>query len=134
MKKVFALGVALVLGVFVLAAAAAEKPKVPEDGLKLDRVKKVVVFNHSTHEKGMTCVDCHHLVDGVEDYRSCATAGCHDKLDQKDKSVNSYYQAFHKAKGAKFQTCVSCHTKEAGADKDRKRELVGCTKSKCHPS
>ncbi|MDR2050834.1 MAG: cytochrome c3 family protein [Deltaproteobacteria bacterium] len=131
MKKVFFIGLLFLLGLFVMTAAAA--PEVPADGLKMDRVKKVVVFNHSTHAD-LKCVDCHHPVNEVEDYRSCATAGCHDNLDQKDKSVNSYYQAFHKAKGAKFETCVSCHTKAAGNDRDKKRELAGCAKSKCHPS
>jgi hypothetical protein len=131
MKKIVFLGLMFLLGLFVLTASAA--PEAPADGLKMDRVKKVVVFNHSTHAE-LKCVDCHHPVNGVEDYRSCATAGCHDNLDQKDKSINAYYQVFHKAKGAKFETCVSCHNKVAGNDKDKKRELAGCVKSKCHPS
>lgn len=132
MKKIFLLGLLLLVTAFALTAMAAA-PNAPADGLKMSRTKKkTVVFNHSTH-KEITCVECHHPVDGKEDYRSCATAGCHDNLDQKDKSINSYYAAMHKAKGTKFETCVSCHTRTAGADKEKKKELAGCAKSKCHP-
>lgn len=133
MKKIFLVGFVLLISAFALTALAA--PEVPQDGIKLVRTgneKKAVVFNHSTH-KDVKCVDCHHLVEGKEDYRPCATAGCHDNFDQKDKSVNSYYQAMHKAKNPKHQSCVSCHTAAAGADKDKKKELAGCAKSKCHP-
>ncbi len=132
MKKLFLLGVCCLLAVFVLPSLAAQ-PATPADGIKLEKGgKKVVVFNHSTH-KDIKCTDCHHPVDGKEDFRSCATAGCHDILDKKDKSVNSLYQAMHKAKGAKFNTCVACHVATAGDDKDKKKELAGCAKSKCHP-
>ena len=132
MRKLFTLGVFCILAAFVLPALAAQ-PEAPADGLKMQKSeKKVVVFNHSTH-KDMKCVDCHHPVDGKEDYRPCATAGCHDVMGQKDKSVKSYYQAMHKAKDPKHASCVSCHTEKAGADKEKKKELVGCAKSKCHP-
>lgn len=131
MKKIFFLGLLLLVTAFALTAVAAA-PKAPADGLKMDKTKKVVVFNHSTH-KDIQCVDCHHPVDGKENYQNCASAGCHDNFDQKDKSVHSYYQAMHKKKGNKFDTCVSCHEKVAGADKAKKKELAGCAKSKCHP-
>ena len=131
MKKIFFLGLMLLTTAFALTAVAAA-PNAPADGLKMNKTKKLVTFNHSTHAS-IKCVDCHHQVDGKEDYRACATAGCHDKLEQKDKSINSYYQVMHKRKGNKFETCVSCHEKTAGADKDKKKELAGCAKSKCHP-
>jgi len=134
MKKILFSGLLAVILIFAFTALAAERPQVPADGLKLAYLKKTVVFNHSTHEKGIQCGDCHHPVDGKEDYRLCATSGCHDNLDPKDKSVNSLYQSFHKAKGTKFPTCVSCHVQVAGNDKDMKRDLAGCLKSKCHPS
>jgi hypothetical protein len=91
-----------------------------------------VVFNHSTHAD-MKCVECHHPVKGKEDYNACATAGCHDKIGQKEKGTDAYYLAIHKAKGAKFDTCISCHTKAAGNDKDKKKLLTACSKSACHP-
>ncbi len=129
MKKIFFLGLMLLISAFAIAAIAA--PQVPADGMKMAKTKKPVVFNHSTHAD-IKCVECHHPVNGKEDYRACSTAGCHDKLDQKDKSINAYYQVIHKAKGAKFETCISCHNKVAGTDKDKKKELTGCAKSKCH--
>lgn len=131
MKKIFALGILLLVSAFALTAIAA--PAAPADGLKMEKTKKPVVFNHTTHAS-VACAECHHPVNGVEDYRKCSTAGCHDNFDPKDKkSINSYYQAMHKAKGAKFDTCVSCHVKVAGDDKAKKKELAGCAKSKCHP-
>ena len=72
-------------------------------------------------------------MNGKEEYKSCASAGCHDAMGQKEKGINSYYQAVHKMKDVQHQSCVSCHTKAAGDDKDKKKELVGCAKSKCHP-
>ncbi|MDL2285417.1 cytochrome c3 family protein [Desulfovibrio sp. OttesenSCG-928-F07] len=130
MKKIFLLGLMLLISAFAITAIAA--PTAPADGYKMAKTKKPVVFNHSTHT-AIKCAECHHPVNGKEDYRACSTAGCHDNMDQKDKSINSYYQAMHKAKGAKFDTCISCHNKVAGADKDKKKALSGCAKSKCHP-
>ncbi len=130
MKKCWILA-ALLLAAFVLPAFAAA-PAAPTAEIKLGKGKKIVSFKHETH-KAIACVDCHHKVDGKEDYRSCATAGCHDNFDQKDKSINSFYQIAHKAKGAKFETCVSCHVKTAGADNEKKKSLAGCAKSVCHP-
>ncbi len=132
MKKLFILGACLLTAAFMLPAIASQ-PAAPADGLKMQKTAtKVVIFNHSTHTS-VKCGECHHPVDGKEDYRACSTAGCHDNLDKKDKSVNSYYQAMHKTKDVKFQSCVACHTKTAGADAAKKKELAGCAKSKCHP-
>ncbi|MDR2891742.1 MAG: cytochrome c3 family protein [Deltaproteobacteria bacterium] len=130
MKKIFILGMMLLVSAFALTAIAAQPP-VPADGIKMERTKKPVVFNHSTHTTA-GCAACHHPVDGVENYGACATAGCHDILGTKDKSINSYYQVTHKAKGTKYDTCVSCHVAAAGDDKDKKKQLAGCAKSACH--
>lgn len=132
MKKLLILGIFCMMACLVLPALAAQ-PDAPADGHKMNKGgKKEVIFNHSTH-KEVNCVDCHHPVDGKEDYRPCSTEGCHDNLDPKDKSINSYYQAMHKKKDPKFQTCVICHEKTAGDDKAKKKELAACAKSKCHP-
>ena len=130
MKKIFILGLVLLVSAFALTAIAA--PKAPEDGMKMELTKKPVVCDHPTHSK-IECAACHHPVNGEETYQPCATAGCHDVLGTKDKSVNSYYQAMHKAKGSKYGTCVSCHQETAGDDKELKKALAGCAKSKCHP-
>ncbi len=132
MRKLLILGIFCMMAVLVLPALAAQ-PEVPADGFKMNKGgKKEVIFNHSTH-KTQTCVECHHPVDGKEDFRSCTTAGCHDNIDPKDKSINSYYQMIHKKKDSQHQTCVGCHEKTAGDDKDKKKELTACAKSKCHP-
>lgn len=122
------------LGLFLLALAIpalAAQPAVPADGLKMDLVKKGVVFNHSSH-KDIKCVECHHLVNDKEDFQKCAAAGCHDNLDRKDKSVHSYYRAIH-GKKLQHKTCLSCHQEFAAAHPDQKKELTGCKQSKCHP-
>lgn len=126
MKKSF-LGVLalLIVAAFALPVIAADAPA---DGLKMQATKLPVVFNHSTHAK-VACVDCHHLVNGAENYSKCGNAGCHDSFDKKDKSIKGYYSLMHKnAKG-----CVACHKKAAGSDEAMKKALTGCKKSKCHP-
>nr|1MDV_A Chain A, CYTOCHROME C3 [Nitratidesulfovibrio vulgaris str. Hildenborough]1MDV_B Chain B, CYTOCHROME C3 [Nitratidesulfovibrio vulgaris str. Hildenborough] len=105
-------------------------PKAPADGLKMEATKQPVVLNHSTH-KSVKCGDCHHPVNGKEDYRKCGTAGCHDSMDKKDKSAKGYYHVMHD-KNTKFKSCVGCHVEVAGADAAKKKDLTGCKKSKCH--
>ena len=125
-----------ILAVLILAfalPAAATQPAVPPDGLKMDKTKQPVIFNHSTHQKGMKCGECHHPVDGKENYGKCANAGCHDSMDRKDKSVKGYYNALHAKSGAKFATCASCHIQTAEKFPDKKKELTACKQSKCHP-
>ncbi len=133
MKKFFcALMLSALLAAFSLPVIAADTPAAPADGLKMALTSLPVEFNHSTHA-AYKCVDCHHLVDGKESYAKCATSGCHDVLDKKDKSVRSYYKIMHDRKSKDVPTCVSCHLEVAGKDKDKKKELAGCKKSKCHP-
>lgn len=132
MKKLLAAGLFCLTAALVLPAFAAQ-PEAPAGPITMSKSgKKEVVFNHSTHAD-IACVDCHHPVDGKEDFRACGTAGCHDITGTKEKGVHSYNMAMHKKKDNKFQTCVSCHEKTAGADKEKKKELAGCAKSKCHP-
>ncbi|MDL2314389.1 cytochrome c3 family protein [Desulfovibrio sp. OttesenSCG-928-C14] len=132
MKKIFILGIVLLVSAFAFSAMAA--PKAPNDGLVMEKTSKKVIFNHSTHSDA-ACGACHHPVNGAEDYRQCGSAGCHDNFDQKDKtSVNSYYRVMHTAKGTKFDTCVSCHAKAIKAGADKAKFPSGCAKSSCHPT
>ena len=128
MRKLFFCGVLALAVAFALPVVAA--PKAPADGLKMEATEQPVVFNHSTH-KSVKCGDCHHPVNGKEDYRKCGTAGCHDSMDKKDKSAKGYYHVMHD-KNTKFKSCVGCHVEVAGADAAKKKDLTGCKKSKCH--
>ena len=107
MKKLLTIAIFCMLAALVMPAFAAQ-PDVPADGIKLNKGgKKEVLFNHSAH-KDVACADCHHPVNGKEEYKSCASAGCHDAMGQKEKGINSYYQAVHKMKDVQHQSCVSC--------------------------
>ncbi len=131
MRKLILGGFALLALALAIPAIAADQPAAPADGIKMDAAKKGVVFNHSTH-KEQKCGECHHPVDGKEDYRKCATAGCHDSMDRKDKSAKGYYHIIHD-KGTKFRTCLGCHLEVAQAKPEQKKELTACKGSKCHP-
>ena len=115
---------------FALFALAADKPTAPPDGLKLEKMKQPVVFNHSTHSKG-ECVTCHHPVAGNTDFRPCATAGCHDVFDRKDKTEKSYFSIMH-GKDLKHPSCISCHVRFAGDDPEKKKKLTACKNAACH--
>jgi len=113
-----------------LPGIASERPAAPAEALKMARGSKgEVVFNHATHGT-VECSTCHHAVEGKEDYRSCATAGCHDEFGQKAKSINSYYQAIHKRKEPQHQTCLDCHYKNAENDAEKLKLLKNC--KLCH--
>ncbi len=127
-KQLFIALVAVFALAFALPLVAADAPA---DGLKMQSTKKPVVFNHSTH-KTAKCVDCHHLVDGKENFQKCGTAGCHSTDAADKKKADSYYNVIH-SKKAKMSTCISCHAEAAGGDKAKKKELTGCKGSKCHP-
>jgi hypothetical protein len=115
------------------APALAAQPDTPAVGIIMKNTKQPVVFNHSTHQKDMKCGDCHHAVNGKEDYGKCANADCHDSMDRKDKSVKGYYHVMHTKSGTKFATCASCHAQTVEKFPDRKKELTACKQSKCHP-
>lgn len=126
--------VVIVFSLLVLALALpalASQPAVPADGIKMDKGKQPVVFNHSTH-KNEKCGVCHHPVDGKENYQKCGSAGCHDSMDRKDKSEKGYYNAIH-GKNLKFMNCLTCHLEVAAKEPDKKKELTSCKGSKCHP-
>lgn len=129
MKKHLFLSCLLVLALAV--PALASQPAVPDKPLDFKGSKKTVIFNHSTH-KSVDCVACHHNVDGKPNFQKCATSGCHDDLTAK-KGTNSLYAVVHTRKGTKYDTCLSCHVKLATEQPDKKKELAGCAKSKCHP-
>ena len=78
-----------------------------------------VKFSHKGHAK-TDCKVCHHKGEASQ---KCASAGCHDSTDPKDKtSEKSFYKAYHDMKSEK--SCMGCHKKEA----------KGPTKCpECHP-
>lgn len=135
MKKFLSIGVVCAALVCFCALPVVSAVDAPADGLKMEKTKKPVVFNHSTH-KADDCKTCHHTWDGASEVKSCSAAGCHDNFDKKDKSVNSYYQATHSKKAKKAPSCVSCHKDYAKKNKLKKadkKKLTGCKKSACHP-
>ena len=122
------------LGVPALLAKAPPQP--PAGTIELNWTKRPVQFSHEGHLKalgGTSCSSCHHPVGGKTVYQSCAAKGCHDNLNSKDTSPQSYYQAIHKAEGTQHNSCVSCHTKKAGQDPAAIKRLAGCRGSGCHP-
>jgi hypothetical protein len=104
------------------------------DHYKADTNNLKVEFNHSTH-LDYACTECHHTWDeaGGEDPKSCASPGCHDAMDKRDKTEHSYYKAIHNMRAEEIQSCVSCHRDAAGDDREKKKELAGCRGSVCHP-
>ncbi|KAF1076507.1 cytochrome c3 family protein [Halodesulfovibrio sp. MK-HDV] len=131
MKRVMVLAMAAILCVaFAMVAYAVDAPSEP---VKMDATKKPVMFNHATHTD-YKCGECHHPVDGKENYKKCATAGCHSAAKADKRKAGSYYKIVHNKKVGKsgIATCVSCHKKVAGKDKAKKKALTGCKKSKCH--
>ncbi|MBG0778110.1 MAG: cytochrome c3 family protein [Desulfovibrionaceae bacterium] len=131
MKKTLFMSLICAAIVCAFGLATLYAADAPADGLKMEATKNPVVFNHSAHKK-YDCKECHHTWDGAGAIQKCSDKGCHDNMDKKDKSVHAYYKAMH-GKG-KLSTCVSCHKDVAKAmDKDAKKALTSCKKSKCHP-
>lgn len=132
MKRVMVLAMAAVLCVaFAMVAYAVDAPSEP---VKMEATKKPVMFNHATHTD-YKCEECHHPVNGKENYQKCSTAGCHSAAKADKKKAGSYYKIVHNKKPGKksgIATCVSCHKEVAGKDKAKKKALTGCKKSKCH--
>ena len=131
MKRVFIIltGTAMIMAFSMAALNAAD---VPADGTELAYLEKIVVFNHSTHA-AQACEDCHHMWDGSSDVQGCTTAGCHDIMDRKDKTVQSFYKVIHGKGSDEVASCLSCHKEVAGKDKDLKTKLTKCKNSACHP-
>lgn len=128
MKKILVL---ICMLVFPLAMSVYAAPTAPEEPLEMKGSKKTVMFPHAPHSK-VECVTCHHLVDGKESYAKCGSAGCHDDLKGK-KGEKSLYYVVHSKKDLKHSSCLMCHSKFVAENPDRKKELTGCAKSKCHP-
>lgn len=135
MKKLLTLAIfcmiaALVLPVLVSAADAPAEP------ITMDKGGKGVVFQHSTHTAN-ACADCHHPVDGKEDYRSCTTDGCHPLEGGPPAPYKTLKGINHNKKVPEgYNTCVGCHTKTAkdkGMDKDATAKMTKCNDSYCHP-
>lgn len=122
----------LICAAFLFATSpCAAAPAVPDKPLELRGTKKAVLFPHVAHGK-IACVDCHHLVDGKESYAKCGSAGCHDDLVEK-KGARSLYRVMHARKDTAHTTCLACHAKIVAEQPDRKKDLTGCAKSRCHP-
>lgn len=135
MKRIFLASLASACLVCAVALPSLHAVDVPADGIEMDyydggEKNLMTVFNHSTHTDAK-CEDCHH-VEGDQQYAGCTTEGCHDVMDKKDKSVNSWYMVIHGKQGEKH-TCMSCHKEVAGTDKEKKKALLGCKGSACHP-
>ncbi|MDR1855992.1 MAG: cytochrome c3 family protein [Desulfovibrio sp.] len=129
MKSLVALLAAFMLAIAIPALAA--RPDVPKEPLEVKGSQKTVKFPHAPHEK-VDCAVCHHEVNGKENYQKCADAGCHDDLKAK-KGEKSLYASIHTKTGLKHQTCLECHTKLVAEKPDKKKDMTGCAKSKCHP-
>ncbi len=136
MKRFVLASIASACLVCAVALPSIHAVDVPADGTKLDYYdggakNLVTIFNHSTH-KDVSCETCHH-VEGEQQYAGCTVDGCHNIMDKKDKSVNSWYKVTHGKGSDKHPSCLSCHKKTAGKDKEKRKQLTGCKKSACHP-
>jgi hypothetical protein len=139
MRNVFPLAVCC-LGLLG-AAALASTPPCPEKPGELNWTRRPVTFSHQTHFAALSagknpdalCVSCHHPVHGEAVFLTCAARGCHDNLNEKDLSLQSYFQATHKKDAENFDSCLSCHERKAGDSPAEKKRLAGCRESACHP-
>jgi hypothetical protein len=110
-------------------------PESPREPSELNWTRRPVPFDHTAHLSNLgaeSCTSCHHAEADRTYYRSCADSGCHDNLNPRDVSPQSYYLAMHKQNPEKFASCVSCHTQEAEGDLERLKLLAGCRNSVCH--
>ncbi len=114
------------------AALAAQQPAAPTEPLEFKGAKKTVMFPHAPHAK-VECVVCHHKVNGEASFQKCATAGCHDDLTTKKGEKSLYFVVHNKGEGLRHQTCLVCHARVAEQKPELKKELTGCSKSRCHP-
>ena len=118
---------------FALATHSfANQPEVPKDPVAIKGSKKTVMFPHANHSK-IECVVCHHKVDGKENFQKCATAGCHDNLEEKKGLNRLYFLIQRNRKELKHKTCLECHAKVVAEKPDLKKAMTSCKGSKCHP-
>jgi hypothetical protein len=116
-------------------AAESGRPQAPQNPTELNWTRRPVPFDHSSHLQVLgeeACSSCHHPDAGRNYFRSCAEAGCHDQLNTRDTTPQSYYQATHKQAPENFNSCVSCHTLSAAGEPDELKRLAGCRNSVCH--
>ncbi|MCH5276853.1 MAG: cytochrome c3 family protein [Desulfovibrionaceae bacterium] len=132
MEKLLISGAGALLIAALAVPAWAGQPAVPSGPITMELTKKPVVFDHSFH-KERQCVECHHEVDGAANFQKCASAGCHDALGQKDKTVHSYFRIAHDRKVEKSYSCLKCHGEVVQAKPDAKKALTACAGSSCHP-
>ena len=130
--RIVTICMAVMLGLFFAVFGLAAPPNVPADDYLMDKTKQPVIFPHTPHNK-IECATCHHETEeaGKADFRPCADSGCHDIFDRRDKTEKSYYNVMH-GRNLKFESCVSCHTKVAGNDREKRRKLTACKNSGCH--
>ncbi len=114
-------------------AQAEEQPTPPDKPLHLEYLKKAVDFPHAPHA-GSPCTTCHHTWTGGEPMPKCSDSGCHDVMDPKDKTVQSFYKMVHGRGSEAIPSCLSCHKAEAKKQPEKRKALTGCAKSACHPS
>ena len=131
MKKCI-LSVFTLLSLALALPALATQPDVPPDGIAMKQTKLPVVFNHSTHNNEK-CASCHHEVYGKAAYSTCSDSGCHNSMFRNDKSFTNYYSVIHSKSPAKYPTCLSCHMETAKKFPNKRKELIACMESKCHP-
>lgn len=121
---------ALLLAVALPSLYAVDSPSDPIEMAYLP--SKTVMFPHTPH-KDFECQKCHHKWDGKSDIVACASSGCHDSFDKKDRSEKSLYNMIH-GKGSDTQmSCLACHKEQAGKDKDKRKKMLSCMGSACHP-
>lgn len=95
------------VGLPLLQAVEAPADMTIQAPAGLQTTQSPVKFSHKGHAK-IDCKVCHHK---GETQQKCASAGCHDSADAKDKtSEKSFYKAFHDR--ASERSCLGCHKKE----------------------
>lgn len=107
------------IGLPMLQAVEAPADLTIQAPAGMTATKTPVKFSHKGHAK-IDCKICHHKGEASQ---KCASAGCHDSTDPKDKtSEKSFYKAYHDMQSER--SCIGCHKKEA----------KGPTKCpECHP-
>lgn len=123
----------LFLLLFSVPCLAAEQPQAPSEPVAIQGSRKTVMFPHDKGHEKIECVVCHHKINGEATFAKCADAGCHDDLKEKKGEKSLYFVMHSKSAELKHQSCMSCHIKTVEEKPDLKKELTGCSGSKCHP-
>lgn len=135
-RSLFLTASVLVAG-FSLAAGsipALAEAEMPREILDIAGSKKTVKFDHARHErKGVECGDCHHQVKDQDVRKACSSEGCHDDRETTE-GPRSLHRVMH-GRNLEKATCLSCHAEAATkmVDARKKKQMLGCESSKCHP-